>query len=250
MKHPILNLPSLERLRGSLLIGLQPGGLPLQAAGVFAASYLLAQWLLPAVLTPPVAARQAAAAEPKAAAVIAVAVEEPALPPAAEVRTLEPLPRIVAVDRRIAERTEMLLPQVKKRLAHAAKGLPEGVTLLVTSAFRTREEQATLTPTFGLKARPGTSTHEHGRGIDLNVLVNGERISPREQQDVIGESMAKAGFQYLGAADPVHYSIPERELGPLPEEAPRLEVPTLAEVQDAQWAAAGREGEPMPGMAG
>jgi hypothetical protein len=137
----------------------------------------------------------------------------------------------VAVDARIARRADDLRPDVKRRLQRAAKALPEGVTLLITSAYRTTEEQKAVTPTFGVKARPGTSTHEDGRGIDLNVLVDGERVPPREQEEVIGKAMAKAGFAYLGAADPVHYSVPAWKLAPVKGAEPLLSLSTLAEAQ-------------------
>ncbi len=141
-----------------------------------------------------------------------------------------PPPRLIAVDDRIAIRTEQLRPEVKQRLVRAAERLPEGVSLIVTSAYRTREEQAALTPTFGVKARPGTSTHEVGRGIDLNTLVDGERISPREQHAVIGEALSAEGFRWLGSSDPVHYSIPAWVLNRRPEEDRSLALPTLDEV--------------------
>lgn len=217
------------------------------AAGVFLASYSLFTWLYPTGVTArsntPTSAITAVARE-EAVVVLASAapgVPEVAAGPAASLlpaegeqqraATRSTLPRIVAVDRHIAARTDQLRPNVKKRLAHAARSLPEGVTLLVTSAYRTYEEQTSLQPTFGVKAAPGTSTHEHGRGIDLNVLVDGERMPPREQQKIIGEAMADAGFRHLGPADPVHYSIPERELGPEPAQELRLEVPTLDEAR-------------------
>lgn len=176
--------------------------------------------------SPPVAAVPVPGASPEPAAVPPAAV-----PPAPELR---PLPKIVAVDSRIARRADDLRPDVKRRLQRAAKALPEGVTLLITSAYRTTEEQQALTPTFGLKARPGTSTHEDGRGIDLNVLVDGERVPPREQQEYIGKAMAKAGFAYLGAADPVHYSVPAWKLAPVKGAEPLLSLPTLDEAQSPE----------------
>lgn len=201
--------------------------LPLAAAGVFVVSYLLVSGQLPASssqdasVLPPVTAPKEAAPKKPAPKEVAQDPKKPQKPPA--------LPRIVAVDRRIAKRTDQLRPNVKKRLVHAAKVLPKGVTLLVTSAYRTSAEQAALQPAFGVKAKPGRSTHEHGRGIDLNVLVDGERVPPRKQQKVIGEAMADAGFRHLGPSDPVHYSIPASELGPEPKEAPELDVPSLDE---------------------
>jgi hypothetical protein len=152
---------------------------------------------------------------------------------------LPEIPRIVATNKRIAQRVDDLRPCVKQRLQRVAEKLPDNVTLLVTSAHRTREEQAALKPTFGIKAAPGTSTHEDGRAIDLNVLVDGERISPRRNQAVIGEVMASEGFRYLGPKDPVHYSIPREELDDAAQD-PTLEIMTwdeLNELQErvAQW---------------
>lgn len=141
-------------------------------------------------------------------------------------------PRIIAVNQRIARRVNDLRPDVKAKLQRAVGKLPEKVTILVTSAHRTREEQAALRPTFGIKARPGTSTHEDGRAVDVNVLVDGERISPRRQNKVIGKAMASEGFKYLGPADPVHYSIPKEQVAANPVEDPQIEVPTWEEFRE------------------
>src|SRR5688500_17746030 len=59
-----------------------------------------------------------------------------------------PLPKIVAVDRRIAKRVNGLRPCVKQRLQRVARKLPKKVTLLVTSATRTYAEQKSLRGTF------------------------------------------------------------------------------------------------------
>jgi hypothetical protein len=144
------------------------------------------------------------------------------------------VPQLVAVNGRIAQRVNDLRPCVKARLQRVVSKLPEGVTILVTSAHRTREEQASLRPTFGIKAKPGTSTHEDGRAVDVNVLVDGERISPRVQNKVIGKAMASEGFQYLGAKDPVHYSIPKDLLDTGMTEDPELEVPTWDELREIE----------------
>ncbi len=132
--------------------------------------------------------------------------------PAHPLRGPKPIPRLLAVDGRIAKRVNALRPGVKRRLAAVVRRLPSRVTLLVTSAARTRAEQRALKSTFGVKARPGTSAHEDGRAIDLNVLVDGERISPRLNNSVIGPAMASEGFVYLGRRDPVHYSLPKADL--------------------------------------
>ncbi len=146
--------------------------------------------------------------------------------------------KLVAVDRRIATRVNQLRPCVKARLKRVVEKLPANVTILVTSAHRTREEQASLVPTFGIKARPGRSTHEDGRAVDVNVLVDGVRISPRRNQRVIGAAMASEGFRYLGRRDPVHYSIPKEKIDPAPTEDPVLEVATWDEMQQQTVAAA------------
>lgn len=169
-----------------------------------------------------------AAATVLAPAALAQPVDDASLPAEAEPG---PLPKIVAVDLHIARRADDLRPEVKHRLQQAADALPEGVTLLVTSAYRTTEEQESVTPTFGIKAKPGTSTHEDGRGIDLNVLVDGKRVPPREQQEYIGPAMAQAGFAYLGAADPVHYSVPAWKLAATEGPEPILSLPTWDEVR-------------------
>jgi hypothetical protein len=139
---------------------------------------------------------------------------------------LPEIPRLIAVDKRISRRVNALRPCVKTRLERVVQKLPKNVTLMVTSATRTREEQAALTSTFGVKAAAGTSTHEDGRGIDLNVLVDGERIRPRVQHKVIGKAMASEGFRYLGAMDPVHYSVPKSEIDESMLRGPDLQVPT------------------------
>jgi len=158
---------------------------------------------------------------------------------------LKELPRIIAVDERIAQRVNDLQPCVKQRLMRVAQKLPKRVTLLVTSAYRTHDEQASLQPTFGIKARPGTSAHEHGRAIDLNVLVDGKRISPRFNQKVIGEEMASEGFRYLGRRDPVHYSVPKDDINPTVTESPDLEVMTWDAMRElAQQHIAQQSGAP------
>lgn len=176
---------------------------------------------------------QAEATAPVAAIRAVSRPTQPVSPPAPTAPPVAPaprvLPKIVAVDPRIAVRADELRPDVKRRLQKAAKALPEGITLLITSAYRTTAEQKAVTPTFGVKAKPGTSTHEDGRGIDLNVLVDGERVPPREQQEYIGSAMAEAGFAYLGAADPVHYSVPAWKLKSVEGAEPVLNLATLDE---------------------
>lgn len=139
-------------------------------------------------------------------------------------------PKILAVNKRIARRINALRPAVKHRLVRVLRKLPKKVTLLVTSATRTREEQAALRPTFGIKARPGTSTHEDGRALDVNVLVDGVRVSPRMNQKIIGKAMASEGFKHLGPRDPVHYSIPKWDLDLTLDQGPDLQVLTVGEM--------------------
>jgi hypothetical protein len=168
-------------------------------------------------------------------------------PPASQVQLPEPpapapkpapaprkIPAILAVDQRIRNRVNGLRPAVKKRLAHVAKRLPKRMKLLVTSAYRTRQEQANLRPTFGVKAKPGHSAHEDGRAIDLNVLVDGKRVSPRQNRAIIGQFMAEAGFKYLGDHDPVHFSIPKHELDLDYVHTEPLEVMTMTEVEEVR----------------
>jgi len=145
-----------------------------------------------------------------------------------------PVPRIIAVNARIAKRVNALRPTVKERLERVVQRLPERITLLVTSATRTRAEQAALRPTFGVKARPGHSTHEDGRAIDVNVLVDGERISPRLNQKFIGAAMASEGFKYLGRRDPVHYSLPKDEVDLTLTSGPALHVVTMSELREIE----------------
>jgi hypothetical protein len=167
------------------------------------------------------------------------------LPPAISQSTLavqpkvEPAPRekkevsrLLAVDNRIAKRVNQLRPCVKHRLSRVLSRLPEKVSILVTSAHRTHAEQASLKPTFGIKAKPGTSTHEDGRAVDVNVFVDGERVPPRRHNKVIGKAMAKEGFKYLGPSDPVHYSVPKWELDKSVEDV-ELPVMTMAEAEEA-----------------
>jgi hypothetical protein len=140
------------------------------------------------------------------------------------------LPKLIATNHRIARRVNALRPSVKRRLQRVVARLPKNVTLMVTSAARTRAEQASLRSTFGVKARPGTSTHEDGRAVDVNVFVNGERVRPRIQNKIIGEVMASEGFRYLGPRDPVHYSIPKEAIDTTLTSGPLLEVPTMQEM--------------------
>jgi hypothetical protein len=151
------------------------------------------------------------------------AVSRPALP--------SELPKLVAVDARIARRVNALRPGVKVKLLRAVSRLPKNVTLVVTSAARTRAEQASLKATYGVKAKPGRSPHEDGRAVDVNVLVDGERIRTRAQNKIIGWAMRASGFHYLGAMDPVHYSVPREKVGK-PETSPDLEVMTVGQMDE------------------
>jgi len=158
-------------------------------------------------------------------------------PPVAPVATAAPakatvqeMPKLIAFDSRIARRVNALRPSVKQRLQRAVARLPKNVTLMVTSAARTRSEQASLRSTFGVKARPGTSPHEDGRAVDVNVFVDGERVRPRVQNKIIGDVMASEGFKYLGASDPVHYSIPKEAIDATLTSGPLLDVPTMDEM--------------------
>jgi hypothetical protein len=141
-----------------------------------------------------------------------------------------PHPRIVAVDRRIANRVNHLRPCVRARLLRVLRKLPRRVTLLVTSAHRTRAEQAALRSDFGIKAIPGKSAHEDGRAIDVNVLVDGKRVSPRKNQKIIGRLMASEGFRHPFPHDPVHYSVPKEALDPTRSRGPRLRILTMGEM--------------------
>lgn len=158
----------------------------------------------------------------------------PAAPPVAIAPQPEPpkeLPRLIAVNTRIAKRVNALRPCVKTRLKRVVEKLPKNVTLMVTSATRTRAEQASLRSTFGVKAAPGTSTHEDGRAVDVNVFVDGERVRPRKQNKIIGKAMASEGFRYLGPMDPVHYSVPKPEID-VSAEGDELLVPTMQEFNE------------------
>lgn len=162
------------------------------------------------------------------------------------------IPKILAVDSRIKKRVQKLRPSIRKRLAHVAKKLPDRVTLLVTSAYRTYNEQKKLIPTFGVKAKPGRSPHEDGRAIDVNVMVDGDILSPRKNRSVIGKVMAEAGFKHLGAIDPVHYSVPKHEIGKV-SNPPVLDVMTMDEAREvllqerlAESLAAELDPEPAP----
>ena len=174
--------------------------------------------------------------------------EAPAIQPEQPVVVTRELPRLVAVDGRVARRVNDLRPCVKARLARVVKKLPKRVTLLVTSAHRTHDEQASLVPTFGIKARPGTSTHEDGRAVDLNVFIDGERIRPRKQHKVIGKAMLSEGFRYLGPRDPVHYSIPKEKLDKTAENA-ELEVATWDEMNEIKEEIAAAEQGVTPASA-
>lgn len=151
--------------------------------------------------------------------------------PKPEIKPFEE-PKILAVNERIAKRINALRPCVKERLVRVTEKLPKKVTLLVTSATRTRQEQAALRPTFGVKARPGTSTHEDGRAVDLNVIVDGKRVSPRMNQKIIGKVMASEGFRHLGRIDPVHYSVPKEKIDTSLTAGPNLQVMTMAEAKE------------------
>lgn len=144
------------------------------------------------------------------------------------------VPKLVAMNERVAKRVNALRPCVKQRLNRVVKKLPNNVTLLVTSAYRTRQEQASLRSTFGVKARPGTSTHEDGRAVDVNVFVNGARVPPKKQNRIIGKVMASEGFRYLGPIDPVHYSVPKWEIDTTISQVPDLQLGTYAEFLEIQ----------------
>lgn len=165
------------------------------------------------IAAPAVAATEAAPAMKATAAVTAAA---PAIPvtsfatyPVAPAAPYIQAPRLLATEPRIATRLNQIRPCVKQRLLTALKNLPANYTILITSAHRTTEEQANLVSDFGVKARPGTSTHEDGRAVDLNLFIDGERVRPKYQNRYIGKAMAAAGFRHLGAIDPVHYSVPK-----------------------------------------
>lgn len=167
--------------------------------------------------------------------------------------TVQEMPKLIAFDQRIARRVNALRPCVKQRLQRVAARLPKNVTLMVTSAARTRAEQASLRSTFGVKARPGSSPHEDGRAVDVNVFVDGERVRPRVQNKIIGDVMASEGFHYLGASDPVHYSIPKEEIDATLTSGPLLAVPTMhemleikAQVQEQNLMAAAELGSTQP----
>jgi hypothetical protein len=129
---------------------------------------------------------------------------------------------------------------VKQRLTAVLRKLPRRLTLLVTSAFRTHEQQRALRSSFGVKAKPGHSPHEDGRAIDVNVMVDGTLVSARRNHKLIGKVMESEGFEYLGPHDPVHYAVPKEALETSPVEAPELQVVTLQEM-DEQKARAARE---------
>lgn len=140
--------------------------------------------------------------------------------------------RVLAADKRVAAGVRGLRPCVKQRLTAVLRKLPRRLTLLVTSAFRTREQQRALRSSFGVKAKPGHSPHEDGRAIDVNVMVDGTLVSARRNHKLIGKVMESEGFEYLGPHDPVHYAVPKEALETGPVEAPELQVVTLQEMDE------------------
>src|SRR5262245_44483861 len=115
----------------------QAGAPILVLAAVFTAGMLRSN-------SSPSTARPSELSRPAAAPAAAPVAE--AAPPAPAAQA-EPAATLYAVDNRIAERVHWLQPGVKRRLANVAKKLGPRVSLLVTSAYRTHEEQHAIRPT-------------------------------------------------------------------------------------------------------
>ena len=75
-----------------------------------------------------------------------------------------------------------------------------GKTATITSGHRTREEQERVSPTYGIKAAPGTSNHERGAAIDISA----EDARTMESLGLL----AKYGLHRpMGERDPVHVEL-------------------------------------------
>jgi hypothetical protein len=82
-----------------------------------------------------------------------------------------------------------------------AKAKDAGIPVTVTSAHRTREEQAALYANRAKNpfpvAAPGSSRHESGHAVDLSV--------PKGQRQKFNELADRHGFRWHGPKDAVHY---------------------------------------------
>ena len=80
-----------------------------------------------------------------------------------------------------------------------------GVDIVLTSGDRSHERQKQLWRGRAKNpfpvARPGTSNHEHGLAVDLNVFRNGKKLP----ESVVAQIAAEEGFQWLGERDRVHF---------------------------------------------
>lgn len=90
-------------------------------------------------------------------------------------------------------------------LAGALKEYKEktGKTATITSGHRTSEEQARISPTYGIKAAPGRSKHEHGSAVDISAADARamERLGILERHGL---------HRPLGERDPVHIELKNR----------------------------------------
>ena len=121
--------------------------------------------------------------------------------------------------------THGLVGQVLRALAFA-RGHGWGGT--VTSGFRSYAQQAALYARYlgggPLAAKPGTSSHERGQAVDVSDYGS------------FGATMSRAPassrlYNFLGARDPVHFSVSGyqaggRVVGPTGRDRPRLDIPS------------------------
>lgn len=88
--------------------------------------------------------------------------------------------------------------------------------VLITSGYRTGEQQARLHAKNGKNAKPGRSLHEHQRAIDINLISWRGLIRKGDSKETwratkVPEVAKKLGFRWGGDFknyhDPVHFDL-------------------------------------------
>ncbi|WP_367897412.1 M15 family metallopeptidase [Leptospira sp. WS58.C1] len=105
--------------------------------------------------------------------------------------------RIEGVDRRLLD----FFQDLKKELP----------TAHITSGFRTKEEQTCLYKKMppGMAAKPGTSSHESGRAIDIGGIDYTSKELRKTVTKVLGKHPDVLWGYYFKVSDPVHFYVPK-----------------------------------------
>lgn len=120
------------------------------------------------------------------------------------------------------DRMLRLLPHNEAKFRALCEAIEKtGNIVVITSSYRSTEEQERLYRENPKNAKPGSSPHEHSRAIDINLItvrgwVHKSDSVAKWNQTGVPQLAKKMGFRWGGDFtnyhDPVHFEIPKSAL--------------------------------------